>query len=126
MARQTPTGQSPPLRDHSSLDGERNFSLLVANITDYAIYMLDPNGIVTNWNLGAQRFKGYTPEEIIGQNFERFLTEEDRSAGVPAQIWRRRQEKDDMRQRLGASARTARGFGRAWCLMRSVTKAAIS
>ena len=53
-------------------------------MTDYAIYMLDPTGIVTSWNPGAQRFKGYTPAEIIGQHFSRFYTEEDQKAGLPA------------------------------------------
>jgi PAS domain S-box-containing protein len=60
------------------------YRLLVDAITDYAIYMLDPDGIVTNWNAGAQRFKGYTAEEIIGQHFSRFYSPEDRSDGLPA------------------------------------------
>jgi PAS domain S-box-containing protein len=63
-------------------DAERH-RLLVESITDCAIYMLDPRGIVTSWNTGAQRLKGYAPEEIIGSNFERFYTEEDRLAGLP-------------------------------------------
>ena len=45
---------------------QEQFRLLVQGVTDYAIYMLDPEGVVTNWNLGAQRIKGYLPEEIIG------------------------------------------------------------
>ncbi len=52
-------------------------------VTDYAIYLLDPTGHVTNWNLGAQRIKGYLPDEIIGQHFSRFYTDEDREARVP-------------------------------------------
>ena len=60
----------------ASADGR--YRLLVDAITDYAIYMLDPQGVVVNWNAGAQRFKGYTPEEVIGQHFSRFYTEEDR------------------------------------------------
>ena len=63
---------------------ENRYRLLVDAITDYAIYMLDPSGRVTSWNLGAQRFKGYLPQEIIGEHFSRFYTEEDRAAGVPA------------------------------------------
>jgi PAS domain S-box-containing protein len=62
---------------------EEQFRLLVQGVTDYAIYMLSPEGIVTNWNLGAQRIKGYLPEEIIGQHFSRFYTEEDRARGEP-------------------------------------------
>ena len=63
---------------------ERQFRLLVSGVTDYALYMLDPNGIVTNWNIGGQRIKGYLPEEIIGQHFSRFYSEADQAAGRPA------------------------------------------
>ncbi|MBO9621814.1 MAG: PAS domain S-box protein [Sphingomonas sp.] len=58
--------------------------LLVQSVTDYAIYMLDRDGVVASWNPGAERFKGYTPDEIIGQHFSRFYTEEDRARGIPA------------------------------------------
>ena len=64
-------------------ESERQFRLLVQGVTDYALYMLDPNGIVTSWNAGAQRIKGYSADEIIGQHFSRFYTETDRSAGLP-------------------------------------------
>ncbi len=60
---------------------EQSFRLLVQGVTDYAIYMLDQNGIVTNWNAGAERIKGYRPEEIIGRHFSIFYTEEDRARG---------------------------------------------
>jgi PAS domain S-box-containing protein len=62
---------------------EVQFRLLVQGVTDYAIYMLDPEGNVSNWNLGAQRIKGYSPEEIIGRHFSQFYTDEDRAAGEP-------------------------------------------
>ncbi|MBV4474802.1 hybrid sensor histidine kinase/response regulator [Pseudomonas botevensis] len=62
---------------------EQQFRLLVQGVTDYAIYMLSPEGRVTNWNPGAQRIKGYTPEEVIGQHFSMFYTPEDREAGEP-------------------------------------------
>jgi PAS domain S-box-containing protein len=65
-------------------ESERQFRLLVNGVTDYALYMLDLNGIVTNWNAGAQRIKGYTVEEIVGQHFSKFYTEGDRAAGIPA------------------------------------------
>ena len=65
------------------LQAERGFRLLVQGVTDYAIFMLDPKGRVANWNAGAQRIKGYTPEEIVGEHFSRFYTPEDREAGVP-------------------------------------------
>ena len=58
--------------------------LFISSVTDYAIYMLSAEGVVTSWNAGAQRFKGYTADEIIGQHFSRFYTAEDRAAGRPA------------------------------------------
>ncbi|MHB2060489.1 hybrid sensor histidine kinase/response regulator [Pseudomonas monsensis] len=63
---------------------EQQFRLLVQGVTDYAIYMLSPEGRVSNWNQGAQRIKGYTPEEIIGEHFSVFYTPEDRELGEPA------------------------------------------
>jgi PAS domain S-box-containing protein len=65
------------------LDAERRFRILVQGVTDYAIFMLDPEGRVANWNPGAQRIKGYSPDEIVGQHFSRFYTPEERDAGVP-------------------------------------------
>jgi PAS domain S-box-containing protein len=62
---------------------EEQFRLLVQSVTDYAIYMLSPQGIITNWNTGAERIKGYTPQEIIGQHFSKFYSPEDAAAGVP-------------------------------------------
>ena len=63
-------------RHDAPLSEEGRFRLLVEAVTDYAIYMLDPDGIVTSWNAGAQRFKGYRASEILGQHFSRFYTEE--------------------------------------------------
>jgi len=64
-------------------ESEQRFRLLVQGVTDYAIYMLSPEGVVTNWNSGAERIKGYTHDEIVGSHFSRFYTPEDRAAGVP-------------------------------------------
>ena len=64
---------------------EERFRLLIQGVTDYAIYMLDPEGYVTNWNAGAQRIKGYTEQEIVGRHFSEFYTPEDRDAGLPTQ-----------------------------------------
>ena len=69
-------------------ESERQFRLLVSNVTDYALYMLDPEGRVSSWNAGGERIKGYAPAEIIGQNFSRFYTEADRAAGRPARALR--------------------------------------
>src|SRR5205823_12686558 len=65
-------------------DGEQKFRMLVQGVTDYAIYMIDPRGYITNWNLGGERIKGYTAEEIVGQHFSKFYSAEDREAGIPA------------------------------------------
>jgi PAS domain S-box-containing protein len=62
---------------------EERFRLLVQGVTDYAIFMLDTSGHVANWNLGAERIKGYQASEIIGRHFSQFYPQEDRQAGVP-------------------------------------------
>src|SRR5215207_4943889 len=69
-------------------ESERNFRLLVEGVADYALYMLDPSGVVTSWNIGGQRIKGYAPTEIIGQHFSRFYTEVDRANGKPLRALR--------------------------------------
>ena len=67
----------------SPLIGDQRFQLLVNAIKDYAIYLLDEQGRVSSWNTGAQRLKGYTADEIIGQHFSRFYTPEDIDSGLP-------------------------------------------
>nr|WP_133498721.1 PAS domain-containing sensor histidine kinase [Lysobacter terrigena] len=75
----------PPRHEQIGLgESERQFRLLVQGVTDYAIYMLDTNGQIASWNAGGQRIKGYKADEIIGQHFSRFYTDEDRSTGEPA------------------------------------------
>jgi len=59
------------------------YKRLVDGITDYAIYMLQPDGVVASWNPGAERAKGYTSEEIIGRNFAIFYSAEDQANGLP-------------------------------------------
>ncbi len=87
-------------------ESERQFALLVAGVTDYALIMLDPNGTVVSWNAGAERIKGYAAEEIVGRHFSRFYTDEDRADGKPeralaiarnvgrfeAEAWRQRKD----------------------------------
>jgi len=70
-------------RATGSLSEGEQFRRLVEGVTDYAIYMLDPDGRVSSWNTGAQRIKGYRPDEIIGRSFATFYTEQDRLAGEP-------------------------------------------
>jgi len=62
---------------------EERFRLLVEGVQDYAIYMLDPDGVVTSWNSGAERIKGYRAAEILGKHFSRFYTQEDVDHGRP-------------------------------------------
>src|SRR6266436_6309794 len=71
-------------QQRSLFDSERRFRLLGEGVVDYAIYMLDPDGIITNWNAGARRIKGYEAEEVIGRHFRMFYLPEDSEAGVPA------------------------------------------
>ncbi|SCY90345.1 hybrid sensor histidine kinase/response regulator [Microvirga guangxiensis] len=68
---------------HETAPDKERFQLLVDSVTDYAIYMLDPSGIIASWNSGAQRFKGYIESEVLGEHFSRFYTEEDRASGLP-------------------------------------------
>jgi len=65
---------------------EERFRLLVDGVRDYAIFMLDANGLVSSWNKGAERIKGWTAEEIVGQPYETFFTAEDRAANVPREL----------------------------------------
>ena len=83
VSREEDIGDSAPQDREASSDAYR---LLVNAVTDYAIYMLDPQGHVVSWNPGAQRFKGYSADDIVGQHFSRFYTEEDARAGVPARV----------------------------------------
>src|SRR5256885_1533469 len=62
---------------------DKNYRLMVESVKDYAMIMLDPRGIVARWNAGAERFKGYRAEEIIGQHFSRFYPSEDVQSGKP-------------------------------------------
>jgi PAS domain S-box-containing protein len=87
----------------------RQFHLMVASVRDYAIFIIDPGGYVATWNAGAERFKGYTPEEIIGQHFSVFYTEEDREANRPAEL-------------LGIAAREGRVEEEGWRVRKDGTR----
>ncbi|VXC76124.1 PAS domain-containing sensor histidine kinase [Massilia sp. 9I] len=89
------------LAEDALRESEQRFRLLVQGVTDYAIYMLSPEGLVTNWNVGAERIKGYSLEEIVGSHFSRFYTEEDRGAGMPQRA-------------LGTAAREGRYEAEGW------------
>ncbi len=64
-------------------ESENRFRLLVQGVTDYAIYMLSPGGVITNWNSGAERIKGYAADEVIGTHFSRFYSAEDQVLNEP-------------------------------------------
>jgi PAS domain S-box-containing protein len=89
------TGFALVIRDLLSRDAarlqasDRQFRLLVQGVVDYAIFMLDVDGRVTTWNVGAQRIKGYAPDEIIGRHFSIFYLEEDRARGLPQSLLER-------------------------------------
>src|SRR4051812_27415661 len=70
-------------QERALYESEQRFRMLVQGVSDYAIYMLDREGNVTNWNTGAAAIKGYTADEIVGEHFSRFYTEEDRAGGEP-------------------------------------------
>jgi PAS domain S-box-containing protein len=79
---------SENLQQKKILSDERRYQYLISGINDYAIYMLDPQGHVSSWNAGANRFKGYVAQEILGEHFSRFYTDEDRASGLPAHALR--------------------------------------
>ena len=67
---------------------EEKYRMLLYGIHDYAIYMLDPKGMIVSWNAGAERIKGYTTEEIIGKNFSCFYPPEEIEKGKPEEVLR--------------------------------------
>jgi PAS domain S-box-containing protein len=80
-------GLSPEEHEHTGerlRQSEERLQLLIESIQDYAIYILDPNGVVTSWNSGAQRIKGYTADEIIGEHYSRFYTADDVQSNKPS------------------------------------------
>src|SRR3954452_12443027 len=98
--------ESKGFRNHV---GEQRFQLLVNSVTDYAIYMLDPEGYIATWNPGARRFKGYEEAEIIGRHFSEFFTPEDKAARLP---WRS----------LEAAAREGRFESEGWRVRKDGTR----
>jgi PAS domain S-box-containing protein len=76
----------PDGSEHRALENNDHFRLLVEGVADYAIYMLDPAGRIVSWNMGIQRIKGYTKNEVIGQHFSLFFTAEDVQRGKPTAI----------------------------------------
>ena len=88
---------------------EERFRAFVESVEDYAVYMIDAEGIVLSWNHGAERMKGYSAEEIVGQSFARFYSEEDRAEGKPENA-------------LRIAAETGRFQGEGWRVRKDGTR----
>src|SRR5215831_5010517 len=67
-------------------ESEERFQLMVRNVSDYAIFMLDPDGRITTWNTGAEHIKGYTAQEVMGTHFSRFYPDEEALRGKPQSL----------------------------------------
>ncbi len=99
------------IADDALRQSQEQFRLLVNGVTDCAIYMLSTEGVITNWNLGAQRIKGYAPEEIVGAHFSKFYTTK---IGRPASRngrWKPSRGMADSKRKAGVSARMVAVFG---------------
>lgn len=92
-------------------ESEERFRLLVEGVVDYGIFMLNPAGVVTSWNTGAERIMGYGAGEIIGRSFDCFFSPRMCRRGVRATSSMSPHPPADSKARAGASARTARGSG---------------
>ena len=89
--------------------------MVIQGVTDYAIFMLDQDGYITHWNMGAQRIHQYTAAEVVGQHFGRFYTEEERQRGEPARALQvAAYEGKHASSRVGARGATRACSGRAW------------
>jgi PAS domain S-box-containing protein len=73
------------MHEEALAQSEERFRLLIEGVVDYAIYMLDPDGVITSWNAGAERMTGYARDEVIGRHFSRFYASDDIVAGAPWQ-----------------------------------------
>src|SRR5512146_19743 len=77
------TARAAALRADLLAESEERFRLFVEGLRDAAIYVLDPEGRVRSWNVGAERIKGYRPDDVIGRHFAVFYIPEDVAAGLP-------------------------------------------
>src|ERR1700723_1446493 len=100
--------EAPDSAEEALRDSEEKYRMLLDEIQDYAIFMLDPQGMVVSWNAGAERIKGYKADEIVGHNFSTFFSPEDIKQGMPEELLRitaanGRHEFQGMRVRKGGS-----------------------
>ena len=80
--------EAPNSAEEALRDSEEKYRMLLDEIQDYAIFMLDPQGVVVSWNAGAERIKGYQADEIVGHNFSVFFPPEDIKQGMPEELLR--------------------------------------
>jgi len=80
--------EAPNSAEEALRDSEEKYRMLLDEIQDYAIFMLDPQGVVVSWNAGAERIKGYKADEIVGHNFSVFFSPEDIKQGMPEKLVR--------------------------------------
>ena len=97
--------------DESLRDSERRFRMLVDGVTDYAIYMLDPSGVVLDWNRGAERLKGYTQTKFLASISRNSIRGRTGQQAYRAGSWKPRLAKDASKAKAGGSARTAAVLG---------------
>jgi PAS domain S-box-containing protein len=94
---------------HAVHENNESFRMMIEAVKDYAILMLDADGRIASWNFGAERLKGYSKQEIIGQHFSKFYTADDIAAISRSSTWKSPQRRgQDRRSWDGGSARTAR------------------
>ena len=98
-------------RPDAWMSGDARYRILVDAVIDYAIYMLDPSGIVTSWNSGAQRLKGYLEQEIIGERFSASTRTKTGRQDCRSERSRPPNERASSKTRAGAYARTAPASG---------------
>src|ERR1700722_9046387 len=80
--------KAPSSAEDALRDREKQYRILLDEVQDYAIFMLDPHGMVVSWNAGAERIKGYRGEQIIGHNFSCFFPSDDIQRGRPEEVLR--------------------------------------
>jgi PAS domain-containing protein len=124
-AENRPRHQAKPDMTDSGELSANAYELLIQGVVDYANYMLDQTGRVMSWNPGAERIKGHTAAEVVGEHFSRFYTDEDRAAGAPEQAlkiaaesgrftteaWRRRRLPQRQLHRARREGRVLRHLG---------------
>jgi PAS domain-containing protein len=115
-----------PLPRRQDVVTEQRLQLLIETVTDYGIFMLDPEGRIISWNTGAQKLKGWQREEILGHHFSIFYPAEAVASGWPQEELRRAKARGRFEDEGGACARTAPGSGPTWSSRRSTTRAASS